>query len=334
MIGREQGFRHPGAGSEHIEVPLGELGRDDLSLGGLITLSEFMSSIFAEIVLRLKAGDTGNNALVYSSSLRLHCTHHSLVTWGVTISTVVVTSIFMYSILSNSTPAPPPSKEEDEPPIELRDFTIDQLREFDGTDDKKIYIAMKGDVFDVTKAKHMYGPQGSYSCFAGREASRAMAKMSFEESDLINHDTSDLNAFERSILDDWHDKFKYQRGYPIVGRASVPPQGLTFTREQLLNYRGKGEVPPGRIDAPIYVSVCGDVFDVSYGGKDMYSEESPYFIFTGIDASRALAKMSFKPEDLQNSDLSDLSDSERKVLQDWHAKFAQSRKYPIVGRLV
>ena len=213
-------------------------------------------------------------------------------------------------------------------------ITPDQLRAFDETDDKKIYVAMKGDVFDVSKARHMYGPDGGYHCFAGREASRAMAKMSFEESDLNSLDLSDLNAFEKSILNDWHDKFKYSKGYPIVGRVSVPPSGLTFDPEQLKGYRGKGDIPPGRIHAPIYVAVCGDVFDVSYGGKDMYSEDSPYFIFTGIDASRALAKMSFKPEDLQNTDLSDLSDAERKVLEDWHTKFAQSRRYPIVGKLV
>ena len=55
-------------GGENIQVPLGELGRDDLNLGGKITLSEFMGSIFEEIFLRLRSGDTGNARVSYKSS--------------------------------------------------------------------------------------------------------------------------------------------------------------------------------------------------------------------------------------------------------------------------
>jgi hypothetical protein len=49
---------------------------------------------------------------------------------------------------------------EVEPPKPLRDFTIDQLREFNGQDDKPIYIALRGEVYDVSRAKDMYGPDG------------------------------------------------------------------------------------------------------------------------------------------------------------------------------
>jgi membrane-associated progesterone receptor component len=124
------------------------------------------------------------------------------------------------------------------------------------------------------------------------------------------------------------------KDYPLVGRLSVPPCGLMLTKEELLAYKGASEVPPGRVDAPIYIAVKGDVFDVSYGGKEMYGEGSPYIVFTGIDASRALAKMSFKPEDLESSALGDLSEAELKVLDDWHRKYLEARKYPIVGSLV
>ena len=41
----------------------------------------------------------------------------------------------------------------------------------------ELCIFFPGDVFDVTSSRHMYGPEGSYRCFAGREASRAMAKV-------------------------------------------------------------------------------------------------------------------------------------------------------------
>lgn len=45
------------------------------------------------------------------------------------------------------------------PKMKKRDFTIQELREFDGTKgDGRILVAVNGKVFDVTKGKHFYGP--------------------------------------------------------------------------------------------------------------------------------------------------------------------------------
>lgn len=41
--------------------------------------------------------------------------------------------------------------------------------------------------------------------------------------------------------------------------------------------------------------------------------------------------MSFKPEDVATNDLSDLTEKELKILDDWEAKL--SKKYPTVGTL-
>lgn len=173
-----------------------------------------------------------------------------------------------------------------------------------------------------------------YHCFAGREASRAMAKLSFEEAELSSTRLDDLGAFERSNLDDWVEKFKHYKSYPVVGRVSVPPTGLKLTREELKAFKGDQEVPAGRVDAPTYMAIKGKIIDVSYGGKKMYGKDGPYHLFAGIDASRALGKMSFQPEDLNSSDLSDLSTTQQKTLSDWEAKFIEQRKYPVVGTLV
>ena len=62
----------------------------------------------------------------------------------------------------------------------------------------------------------------------------------------------------------------------------------------------------------------------------MYGKGGSYNLFAGIDASRALAKMSFKPEDL-NGDLEGLSQSERDCLDEWEQKFKD--KYPAVGKV-
>lgn len=65
----------------------------------------------------------------------------------------------------------------------------------------------------------------------------------------------------------------------------------------------------------------------------MYAPGTTYNLFAGKDASRALAKMSFKPEDVNSRDLSDLTQEQLKVLDDWAVKFETKRKYPVVGTL-
>lgn len=52
-------------------------------------------------------------------------------------------------------------------------FTQAELAKYDGTNtDAPIYVAIKGAVFDVSAKKEMYGPGGSYHCFAGKDASQ------------------------------------------------------------------------------------------------------------------------------------------------------------------
>jgi membrane-associated progesterone receptor component len=48
-----------------------------------------------------------------------------------------------------------------------------------------------------------------------------------------------------------------------------------------------------------------------------YAHGAPYPKFVGRNASRALAKMSLDEKDADNTDMSDLTDKEMKVLNDW-----------------
>jgi len=59
-----------------------------------------------------------------------------------------------------------------------------------------------------------YGPGGPYALFAGKDASRALAKMSFEEKDLTG-DISGLGPFELEALQDW--EYKFMGKYVKVG---------------------------------------------------------------------------------------------------------------------
>ena len=66
-----------------------------------------------------------------------------------------------------------------------------------------------------------YGPGGAYALFAGKDASRALAKMSFEQQDL-NGDISDLTPMELGSLNDW--EYKFTSKYVKVGtvRRAAP----------------------------------------------------------------------------------------------------------------
>uniref|UniRef100_A0A7N0V5G7 Cytochrome b5 heme-binding domain-containing protein n=1 Tax=Kalanchoe fedtschenkoi TaxID=63787 RepID=A0A7N0V5G7_KALFE len=96
-------------------------------------------------------------------------------------------------------------------------LSAEQLREFDGSDlSKPIYLAVKGRIFDVTSGKSFYGPGGAYEMFAGKDASRALAKMSKNEEDVVA-DIEGLSNKEMGVLSDWERKFEAK--YPIVGRV-------------------------------------------------------------------------------------------------------------------
>ena len=57
-----------------------------------------------------------------------------------------------------------------------------QLRKYTGKDDNHICIGVKGEIYDVTRGSNFYGPDGPYGAFAGRDASRAFACFSTDES--------------------------------------------------------------------------------------------------------------------------------------------------------
>ncbi|KAG7847937.1 hypothetical protein KL941_002116 [Ogataea angusta] len=69
----------------------------------------------------------------------------------------------------------------DDVAVEEQEFTPRTLYKYNGFDLEQIYIAVKGNVYDVSKARQFYGPSGPYSNFAGHDASRGLAKNSFDE---------------------------------------------------------------------------------------------------------------------------------------------------------
>ena len=98
---------------------------------------------------------------------------------------------------------------------------------------------------------------------------------------------------------------------------------VIVTRDELMRYTGSQH------EKRIYLCCKNIVYDVT-SARDFYGPEGPYANFAGRDASRALALMSLKIEDVENTDLSDLNEEQLNVLNDWERKFKS--KYKIVGR--
>ncbi|CAL1404997.1 unnamed protein product [Linum trigynum] len=148
-----------------------------------------------------------------------------------TFFTVLAFGLAVYYLLSSmfgpSDPPPRPRSFEEEvqplpPPVQLGEIGEEELKQYDGADPKKpLLMAIKGQIYDVSQSRMFYGPGGPYALFAGKDASRALAKMSFEDKDLTG-DISGLGPFEMEALQDW--EYKFMSKYVKVGsiKKEVP----------------------------------------------------------------------------------------------------------------
>uniref|UniRef100_UPI00398E93C7 neuferricin n=1 Tax=Pristiophorus japonicus TaxID=55135 RepID=UPI00398E93C7 len=82
-------------------------------------------------------------------------------------------------------------------------FTRSELSRYNGEKGSPgLFLAVLGQVFDVSKGKKHYGPGGSYSFFAGQDACRAFVSGDFTETGLVD-DVSGLSPTEVLSLSDW-----------------------------------------------------------------------------------------------------------------------------------
>ncbi|KAI5205399.1 cytochrome b5 [Aureobasidium subglaciale] len=132
----------------------------------------------------------------------------------------------------------PKQKVELDPPKD-DPISLDYLSKCDGTHEGyPTYVAIKviivlsrhsqhltcdkGTVFDVTGNK-AYEPGASYSVFAGKDASRALAQSSLKKEEC-RPEWEDLKPEHKKVLDDWFTFFS--KRYNIKGKVATGSANL------------------------------------------------------------------------------------------------------------
>ena len=80
----------------------------------------------------------------------------------------------------------------------------------------------------------------------------------------------------------------------------------------------------------VFVGVRGDIFNVTE--SPFYKEPSSYAIFAGKDATVALAKSDLTGTWCNRTGEVELTEEEKQIVDDWHARF--SEKYQKVGKVL
>ncbi|KAI9836477.1 MAG: hypothetical protein M1837_003383 [Sclerophora amabilis] len=157
-------------------------------------------------------------------------------TYAASIATpinLVLLALFFLLVYLRLRPSPTTTLPKPAAPTVFRTFTPPTLLPFSGANNTPIYFAVNGRVFDVSAGRNFYGPGGPYANFAGRDASRGLAKGSFDEDMLTTDLEGPLDPLDNLEQDEWEAlkgwEERFEEKYLVVGK--LVPVGSEEARE-------------------------------------------------------------------------------------------------------
>ncbi|CAG2115626.1 unnamed protein product [Medioppia subpectinata] len=118
-------------------------------------------------------------------------------------------------------------------------MTRSELSRFDGSSDSLgLYLAFLGVIYDVSSGAQHYKPGGSYSFFAGKDATKAFITGEFTETGLTD-DLSEVDVESFDGIQTWSDLYEkdYRRVGKVVGTYydsnGCETQALQWVRQQM-----------------------------------------------------------------------------------------------------
>ena len=252
----------------------------------------------------------------------------------------------------------PESAEAKVPEIEERDFTLEELREFDGSDPAKpILVALNYNVYDVTRSKNMYG-QGMFLLLKHARVHSTTNCIAYVYRWIVSHVyTCGVRVQVDCVtcvhvwcscagglchmctrvvfVCRWTVSHVYTCGVHVqvdcvtcVHVWCLSAGGLYHmcTRVVFVCRWTVSHVYTCGVHVQVDCITCVHVWCLSAGG--------PYQMFAGRDASRAFATLNLSKDDLRDSwdDLSDLGKTEQATLKEWEEKYIL--KYRKIGALL
>ncbi|XP_066949668.1 membrane-associated progesterone receptor component 1-like [Macrobrachium rosenbergii] len=141
----------------------------------------------------------------------------------VNIALLGICVVLLYKILRSSDgsdkasgPVEPPI-----PKMKRQDMTLEQLKQYDGTGEYgRVCVAVNSKIFDATRGRKFYGPDGPYSAFAGHDATRALATFSVNDVKDEYDDLSDLSSMQMDSVREWEMQFTEK--YDYIGKLLKP----------------------------------------------------------------------------------------------------------------
>lgn len=106
-----------------------------------------------------------------------------------------------------------------------------------------------------------------------------------------------------------------------------------ITVEELKKHIGGGEDDTKYKDSPIWLSVMGQVYDVT-SGRRFYGPKSSYSFFAGKDASASFATGEFNEEGLKFDLHNDVNKKQIKEIEHWRLFYKDHKEYFFVGVLI